>query len=124
MTATPKPRTVRLLDREPAGKAKPEEPKKPGLFWGEKPAPASAAPREVAGFTIARGIPIPEKRTRFSSILNTLPFRELEVGESFVAPDFNHKNGYQLCQRMAKAAPGRKFVTRKVGDGVRIWRTA
>lgn len=88
-------RNVRLLDREP-GK------------------------REVAGYVIESGIPIPKKDTKPARLLQAL--LTLKVGESFV---HRVRASSQSLAQGGKQA-GRKFTQRRVGTGpqYRIWRTA
>lgn len=66
-------------------------------------------------FKIEKGLPI-EKWNRESKY----PFREMEVGDSFVAPESLRFKASQYGKNL-----GMKFSTRKLPDGtVRIWRIA
>ena len=66
---------------------------------------------------IDKNIPIPPEKKR-----NVYPYKVMEVGESFFVPtgklqivcNANYRTGKQL---------GRKFIARKDGEGVRVWRT-
>lgn len=65
---------------------------------------------------IDKGIPVPtETRVRASKY----PLAEMEVGDSF----FTEKDIKGMISRFAAKHNGKKFVTRKEGDGIRVWRT-
>lgn len=75
--------------------------------------------KEVAGFKIEAGIPIPPRIKAMSPLRSALA--ALEVGESLVAP--NHANDGRAW--MAHNYPGRIFTSRCLGPNrYRIWRTA
>ena len=88
-------RTVRLLDREPGT-------------------------REVGGYLIEKGIPIPRKPSKPARLLQAL--LTLQPGESFV---HRCRASSQSLANGGKQT-GRKFTQRRVGTGpsYRIWRTA
>ena len=62
------------------------------------------------------GVPLPTKRVK-----HDYPYEQLEVGESFVVQGVGMNS---LCNlnRVKGRKYGRKFVCRKDGEGVRIWR--
>lgn len=71
---------------------------------------------------IEKGIPIPPSRNRAgkkSDIRLTLEL--LEVGDSFVVPNSWERVGGVISN--CQYATGKKFVQRKLGDVLRIWRT-
>ncbi len=83
-------------------------------------------------FKIEDGIPIPEDirgmRPGYSRIL-----RALEVGQSFFIAETDLIEARKYQSRISaagrtialrKSGAGRKFVTRKFDDGIRVWRTA
>lgn len=122
MTKATQPRTVRLLDRaHPANTSKPIS---PPATSAPKPAPLQAAIAPEPKFKIEKGIPISTKRLRGYSKVDDTPFRQLEVGDSFVFPGVEPKNAAALCKSMQKREPNRKFVSRAAPGGVRIWRVA
>lgn len=74
-------------------------------------------------FEIEQGIPIPEPVHR-----SKYPLAEMGIGESFFVPG----QGYELHRKIQNAVQsfqrrdshGRKFTTRLLPDGVRVWRTS
>lgn len=67
-------------------------------------------------FKIEKGVPVPP-----SSHLNTkYPFAQMEVGDSIHATNFHAPNAAHQWGK----TNGRKFASRKEGDGYRIWRIA
>lgn len=75
--------------------------------------------REVNGFVIESGIPIPPKakgkaRTGFTGAIEAL-----KVGDSLLISDASKRaNACTVAERL-----GYKVVTRAVDEGVRMWRT-
>jgi hypothetical protein len=70
-------------------------------------------------YAVETNIPIPAPRkpdTRY-------PFKELEVGYSFLVHDGNIRSVRSRCSQV-KLATGHKFTVRKVQGGVRVWRIA
>lgn len=66
---------------------------------------------------IEKGVPIPEKKKP------KYPFDEMETGDSFGVPVHM---GYRVriyLQRHKERTSGKEFITRTVGDEVRVWRT-
>ncbi len=112
-------RTVNMLDRPPA---KPLSALDRAL---PKPAVTDAEPTYV----IESDVPIPESmmgRAR-QSAASRMPFGQLEIGQSFhvpstLAPADALKRAYGWCRQSAKRYPGRRFISRIEGRGVRIWR--
>ena len=66
---------------------------------------------------IEKDIPLPEQN--FGAFTSTL--RQMEIGDSIFVT--NPSSARAILTRIAKDE-GRKFVTRKEGDGIRIWRAA
>jgi hypothetical protein len=84
---------------------------------------------------IESGIPIPVKGTTRgnpnSGRKAIYPFRDMAVGDSFFVPALNGRTPQQVRNGITgaiafhtKAHPGRRFASRIVEGGVRIWRTA
>lgn len=92
MTTT---RTIRHLDREPGQRAQ----------------------VEVAGFVIESDVPPPIERGRGNPIRQAM--ESLQVGQSFLIPGAR-KTAPVLG--IAKLVQGRKFRTRTLSTGVRVWR--
>lgn len=69
-------------------------------------------------YKIEKGVPMPKLRNKY-------PFRQMEVGDSVYIP-----NSHAAASKSSYAAydfqkrTGRKFISRKEGDGIRIWRIA
>lgn len=63
---------------------------------------------------IDKNIPVPQSGREY-------PWKQLEVGDSFLVPDTTAKKfGGTVWQ--ARKRTGYKFVTRAVEGGVRVWR--
>lgn len=104
------PRRVNLLDRPP-----PADTKSPLVKL-------AAAPTVTNGIEIETGIPIPETVNR-QSVTDRMPFDQLEIGQSFVVPGpSSAKNAFFWVKRAQKQFPGKYFVSRRIPNGVRIWR--
>jgi hypothetical protein len=79
---------------------------------------------------IETGIPVPD----LNASKRVYPFAEMKEGDSFLVPvpaspseTFHarrkHKQAFVAERaRRYRAATGRKFTTRQVEDGVRVWR--
>jgi len=67
-------------------------------------------------YEIQKDVPLPTKRVK-----HDYPYEQLEVGESFVVSGVGMNS---LCNlnRVKGRKYGRKFVCRKDGEGIRIWR--
>lgn len=74
---------------------------------------------ETDDFTIDKNVPIPTKLGGGAKA--KFPWLALRVGDSFLIPDQNLKqhmnNAYAAGVRY-----GRKFICRRDGNGVRVWR--
>lgn len=74
-------------------------------------------------FEIEKGVPLPEKKFG-----NKYPFAQMEVGDSVLIP-FEVEGGAvraqdlraRLSPSISRLAP-RKFATRRVEGGIRVWR--
>lgn len=80
---------------------------------------------------IDKGVPMPTAAT--AGRVKQYPFAEMDVGDSFfVATQGGDIRKTQVriagnasaARRANKACAGRKFATRQVEGGVRVWRTA
>lgn len=67
-------------------------------------------------YEIETGVPMPEVKVR-----HNYPHEALQVGESFFVPGGNMN---VLCNynRIRGKRLERKFVCRREGDGIRVWR--
>ncbi len=81
-------------------------------------------------FEIEKGVPIPAARPAGKGGRDSkYPFRELETGDSFVVPINGDAaearrlrvNLMTRCNKYGKSM-GRRFTTRLVPEGVRVWR--
>lgn len=70
-------------------------------------------------YAIETDIPIPPLRRPDTKY----PFKELEVGHSFLVRDRSIHSVRSRCSQV-KLATGQKFTVRKVQGGVRVWRIA
>ena len=67
---------------------------------------------------IEKNIPIPPEKRR-----NVYPYKDMDIGESFVVPSAKIQIVCNANYRAGKVS-GKKFIARREGDGVRVWRTA
>jgi hypothetical protein len=67
--------------------------------------------------TIEQDIPIPPERKR-----NIYPYKQMDVGESFLVPETKIQIVCNNNYRVSKLT-GMKFIARREGSGVRVWRT-
>jgi hypothetical protein len=64
---------------------------------------------------IEKNIPTPPKR-------NIYPYRQMDVGDSFLVPEARIQIVCNNNYRFSKLT-GMKFIARREGIGVRVWRT-
>jgi hypothetical protein len=69
----------------------------------------------ISNVEVESGVPLPVERRRY-------PYAEMQVGDSFVVREVSLQVVCNANYRTGKKL-GRKFVARKVEDGVRVWRT-
>ena len=68
-------------------------------------------------FEIEKGIPVSVARMSW-------PFKDMEVGDSVLFEDPLIAKKAQTHCHVHGAQSGRKFATRKEGNGIRVWRVA
>ena len=78
----------------------------------------------MSTYEIEKGVPIPAGRTKY-------PFAGMKVGDSFVVKDEHGCSIDTLMVRMRGACawahgkhPDRKFIVRREGGAIRVWRKA
>lgn len=69
---------------------------------------------------IDKGIPLPKKKNHKTN--NVYPWRDMEVGDSFLVLDPPKAFRQQVSSRNRMGEE--KFVYRTTPEGVRVWRTA
>ena len=69
-------------------------------------------------YEITKAIPLPQPMKRYN-----YPYEQLQVGESFWVPSVKVQHMCNANRRQGKRLE-RKFVCRKEGEGVRVWRVA
>ena len=67
-------------------------------------------------YEITKDVPVPQPIKR-----HNYPYRDLQVGESFWVAGISMQSLCNSNRRQSKALD-RKFICRKEGDGVRVWR--
>lgn len=67
--------------------------------------------------TVEKNIPIPLEKKR-----NAYPYKKMDIGESFFVGDTKMQIVCNANYRASKST-GMKFIARREGDGVRVWRT-
>lgn len=65
---------------------------------------------------ITKTVPLPDKRYRY-------PYDKMEVNDSFVVPVSHRQNVFNANWRAAKRL-GWKFMARREGEYIRVWRVA
>lgn len=68
----------------------------------------------ISNVEVESGVPLPVERRRY-------PYAQMQVGDSFVVRSVSLQVVCNANYRTGKKL-GRKFVARKVEDGVRVWR--
>lgn len=77
-------------------------------------------------FAIEKGIPVPASR-KFGENASKYPWRAMSEGDSFAVPlngDRKTQARVSVSARKAGKCLNRKFVTRRTGEVVRVWRVA
>jgi len=74
----------------------------------------------MSEFTIDKGIPVP--KLVGTGRRNKYPFDAMEVGDSFLVTGLKGKTISRICCYHGKRL-SRKFASRTVDGGVRVWRT-
>ena len=65
-----------------------------------------------------------EKEKGISSVFERkYPLDIMEVGDSFLVPLEKRASAASMCSKYRKAS-GKKFITRKVEGGFRVWRVS
>ena len=72
---------------------------------------------EDMSISIEKNIPIPPERKR-----NIYPYKQMDIGESFLVPEARIQIVCNNNYRFSKLT-GMKFIARREGIGVRVWRT-
>lgn len=65
---------------------------------------------------VSKEFPIPEQKRK-----NVYPYKSMEIGDSFYVSNTKAQVVFNNNYRASKSL-GMKFVARKEGDGVRVWR--
>lgn len=74
---------------------------------------------------IEKNIPMPILYNGRAGRGSIYPFMEMEVGDSiFFEGQRNGGPAYQSAKQAQRRAGDRKFVSRKEGNGLRIWRVS
>lgn len=68
--------------------------------------------------TIEKNIPIPTKAGRY----NRYPFKQLKINESFFVPKGNRNNVSVAMAYFHRKNTNKRFVSRTVDNGIRVWR--
>lgn len=72
--------------------------------------------KEIVMIQIEKNIPLPPEKKR-----NTYPYKSMDIGESFLVTEGKMQIVCNANYRASKAM-GMKFIARKEGNGVRVWR--
>jgi hypothetical protein len=71
---------------------------------------------ETMGLQIEKGIPIPQSGSRTHA--RKYPFDEMEIGDSVLVEDDRVYSAVSVYSKRN----GKKYATRKVEGGIRVWR--
>lgn len=78
-------------------------------------------------FTIEKNIPVKRKGENIED--NFYPFKEMEIGDSFLIPPDSKTDSRRVFSRLSstmyifnRAHPGIKMIGRVVDGGIRCWR--
>lgn len=71
-------------------------------------------------YPIDKGIPIP--KINHDKPSTTYPFKEMNVGDSFLIPDGEKKSTARSAALIIAKRMGIKVLTRKIEGGLRVWR--
>ena len=75
----------------------------------------------TSGISIDRGLPVPEAAANSKS--NQLPYRLMEVGDSFAYPaERPQHHAYNSAQNATVRLHPKKFVARMTAGKARVWR--
>ena len=66
---------------------------------------------------VEKDVPLPAPKKR-----NSYPYKSMDIGESFFVPDVKMQTIYNYNYRASKSL-NMRFIARREGEGVRIWRT-
>lgn len=81
--------------------------------------------REVKGFVLESGVPIPPVKRNTCAGACKYPFDELEIGEGFfLAGTSQIKFGPYISVWKRRNSSAKKFTVRSVEGGIRVWRVA
>jgi len=83
--------------------------------------------RKAGGFKIDNAVPIPDGRNSNCSTSKVAAVRALEVGESVFFPGMTINNVSSVAANARRYSPemfNRKYTSRTVEGGVRVWRIA
>ena len=75
----------------------------------------------MSEFKIEKGVPLPDQSSR-GGRRGKYPWAELEVGDSFFVPGKTARQLGGANTGGRRAFPDRRFVSRTVEGGTRIWR--
>lgn len=78
--------------------------------------------RTKSKIEICKGVPLPPGGGKGRPSL--YPFREMEVGDSFVFPSGTPAENARTAAAWAGKRQGRKFCVRKIPEGIACWRVA
>lgn len=70
---------------------------------------------------VEKHIPLPPIRQEYANY----PFEEMEVGDSFFVPDMDGIMAHRLQVQISyqRHRSDKRFTSRRVADGVRVWRS-
>lgn len=68
-------------------------------------------------YEIEKKIPVP------GSPLSIYPFKQMEVGDSFLVPG-NNRTAVSVAMTRTALGTTKKFTSRKTAEGIRVWRVS
>lgn len=70
-------------------------------------------------YTVEHNVELPPSHRHRKS---KWPFHDMKVGDSFVVADIDRWKYAQACASIYGKRLGRRFTTRQMDDGLRVWR--
>jgi hypothetical protein len=92
-------------------------PREAGYMTERRKQAGVAVMADTTEFPIEKGIPIPSVR---GGKIEKYPWSQLAVGDSFFVPPGMRISGYRGYR--SRKGDGKKFTTRKMDGGIRVWR--
>jgi len=71
----------------------------------------------MSDFKIEKGIPV-----KVAGSSSKYPFKDMDIGDSFIIKNISSRATLSSSIRSFSLKTGKTFITRRDGDGIRVWR--